>query len=283
MKYTNINENKIIEEKENKILSFLYKSFFGRLILKFVTCRCISKLAGLFLNSIFSKFMIKKYIKKYDINLKHFEKNNYKSFNDFFIRKLKKIDSFSNNKDFISTAESKIMAYTISKDLVIDIKNSKYTIEELIKEKELSAEYSGGLCIIYRLQPNNYHRYIFIDKGNQKKFKTIKGKLHTVNPIVYDYYKVFSENTREISILNTTNFGKIIQIEVGALCVGKISNNNKLKFNKYDEKGFFEFGGSTIIQLIEPNKIVLNRKIINNTKNNIETKVNIGQVIGNAT
>lgn len=283
MKYTNINENKIIEEKENKILSFLYKSFFGRLILKFVTCRCISKLAGLFLNSIFSKFMIKKYIKKYDINLKHFEKNNYKSFNDFFIRKLKKIDSFSNNKDFISTAESKIMAYTISKDLVIDIKNSKYTIEELIKEKELSAEYSGGLCIIYRLQPNNYHRYIFIDKGNQKKLKTIKGKLHTVNPIVYNYYKVFSENTREISILNTTNFGKIIQIEVGALCVGKISNNNKLKFNKYDEKGFFEFGGSTIIQLIEPNKIVLNRKIINNTKNNIETKVNIGQVIGNAT
>lgn len=282
MKYTNINENKIIEEKENKILSFLYKTLLGRLILKFVTYRCISKLAGLFLNSIFSKFMIKKYIKKYDINLKHFEKNNYKSFNDFFIRKLKKIDSFSNNKDFISTAESKIMAYTISKDLVIDIKNSKYTIEELIKDKELSVEYSGGLCIIYRLQPNNYHRYIFIDKGNQKKFKTIKGKLHTVNPIVYNYYKVFSENTREISILNTINFGKIIQIEVGALCVGKISNNNKLKFNKYDEKGFFEFGGSTIIQLIEPNTIVLNEEIINNTKNDIETKVNIGQIIGNA-
>ena len=258
MKYTNINSNKIIDEKENKMLSFLYKTFLGRILLKIATCKLVSKIAGLFFNSIFSKFMIKRYVKKYNINLEVFEKKKYKSFNDFFIRKLKKIDAKCENTDFIATAESKIMAYEIDKNLIINIKNSQYSIEELIRDSQLSNQYAGGLCIIYRLQPNNYHRYIFIDNGKQKKLKKINGRLHTVNPISFEHYKVFSENTRETSLLVTENFGNIIQIEVGALCVGKISNNNKTNFNKFDEKGYFEFGGSTIIQLIKPNKIELN-------------------------
>lgn len=281
MKYTNINDNKIIEEKENKSLFFLYKTFFGRLVLKLLTCKWISKIVGIFFNSIFSKFMINRYVKKYNIDLDLFEKDKYKSFNDFFTRKLKIINSNTADSDFISTAESKILAYKINKDLIFNVKNSKYTIDELIKDTELANQYAGGLCIIYRLQPNNYHRYIFIDNGTQRNLKTIKGKLHTVNPISFEHYKVFSENTREVSLLYTKNFGNIIQIEVGALCVGKISNNNKITFNKSDEKGYFEFGGSTIIQLIEPNKINLNKKILNNTKNNIETLVEIGQIIGN--
>lgn len=281
MKYTNINDNKIIEEKENKSLFFLYKTFFGRLVLKLLTCKWISKIVGIFFNSIFSKFMINRYVKKYNIDLDLFEKDKYKSFNDFFTRKLKTININSTDSDFISTAESKILAYKINKSLIVNVKNSKYTIDELIKDTELANQYAGGLCIVYRLQPNNYHRYIFTDNGTQKKLKTIKGKLHTVNPISFEHYKVFSENTREVSLLYTKNFGNIIQIEVGALCVGKISNNNNITFNKYDEKGYFEFGGSTIIQLIEPNKINLNKKILNNTKNNIETLVEIGQIIGN--
>ena len=77
-------------------------------------------------------------------------------------------------------------------------------------------------AIIYRLSPSDYHRYIFCDNGTQKHIRKINGKLHTVNPIVYDKYKVFTENYREITELDTENFGKILQVEVGALCVGKL-------------------------------------------------------------
>ena len=110
--------------------------------------------------------------------------------------------------------------------------------------------------------------------------KKINGKLHTVNPIVYDKYQVFTENKREVSFLKTTNLDEIIQIEVGALCVGRIKNRDIDEYKRYDEKGYFEFGGSTIIQLFKKNIIDIDKKILNNTKENIETQVSIGDVIG---
>lgn len=281
MKYKKLNENIILEEPKPKSLIFLYNTYLGRLILKIITLPTISKIVGNLLNLKISNILSKKYIKKYNINLQEFEKQNFNSFNHFFTRKLKSLNTTSKDTDFIATADSKLTCFDISDDLILNVKNTKYSITELLQDENLAKDFHGGQCLVFRLAPNDYHRYIFIDNGHQEKYKKIKGKLHTVNPIVYDKYKVFSENSREISILHTEHFGKIIQIEVGALCVGKISNYNKLKFNKYEEKGFFEFGGSTIIQLIPKNKIILNHEIIENSKNNIETKIKIGDIIGN--
>ena len=224
--------------------------------------------------------MIKPFIKKHNIDITQFENEKNKSFNDFFTRKLKNTNFKSKKNDFISTANSKISCYEISEDLLINIKGSKYSIQELVKDNKIAKDYKKGTCLIYRLSPADYHRYIFCDNGTQKYIRSIKGKLHTVNPIVYDKYRVFLENYREVTELYTENFGKIIQIEVGALCVGKIVNYNLKKYNKYDEKGYFEFGGSTIIQLIKKDKIKINNQIIENSRNNIETFVNIGEIIG---
>ncbi len=160
-------------------------------------------------------------------------------------------------------------------------KNCKgqYTLEELIKE-QVSPEYEGGTCIIYRLEPKDYHHYIFNDDGIILSNKKINGKLHTVNPIVYDKYKVFTENKREVTTMKTTHLDNIIQIEVGALCVGRIKNREVMQFERYEEKGYFEFGGSTIIQLFKKGIVDIDQEILNNTKEGIETQVTVGKVIG---
>ena len=183
-------------------------------------------------------------------------------------------------KDFIANCDCKISVYKIDDNLILNVKKSKYNIKELIKDEKIAKEFSEGYAIVYRLEPSNYHRYIFIDDGEISSHKVIKGKLHTVNPIVYDKYNVFTENTREVSVLETENFGKIIQIEVGALCVGKIVNHNVSNFKRYDEKGYFEFGGSTIIHLIKKDSVEIIDELLNNTNENIETRVNVGDIIG---
>ncbi len=279
MKYKYYRQEQLYEEKPSGSLDFLYNNAFGRFILLLIKNRFISNIVGSYMNSSLSKPMIKKYIKKYNIDMNLYKNEYYGSFNDFFKRELKEIKRTNNHDDLISICDSKISVYNIEQSLILNIKNSKYTLEELIKE-QVSPEYEGGTCIIYRLEPKDYHHYIFNDDGIILSNKKINGKLHTVNPIVYDKYKVFTENKREVTTMKTTHLDNIIQIEVGALCVGRIKNREVMQFERYEEKGYFEFGGSTIIQLFKKGIVDIDQEILNNTKEGIETQVTVGKVIG---
>ena len=126
---------------------------------------------------------------------------------------------------------------------------------------------------------DDYHHYVFPDDGRVKSSKYINGKLHTVQPISQERYKIFHQNSREITFLECDNLGDVCYIEVGALLVGKIVNEAKVEFKKGEEKGHFEFGGSTVILLINKD-IEINDKIIENSKKGIETIVKLGQYIG---
>lgn len=267
--------------KESKALIFLYKTIPGRILLKIINKRPISKMFGVVTNTKISKLYIKHFIKKNNIDITRYEEKNYKSFNDFFTRKLKDYKpqkNISKNK-LISPCDSKIMFYEIEKDLTINVKNSKYNINNLIKE-ELPNEYIKGVCLIFRLSPNDYHRYHSFDNCKILNNKKISGYLHTVNPISYSNYQVFCENQREVSLLKTENFDDVYQIEVGALNVGKIHNTTKNKLKRYEEKGYFSFGGSTIILLFKKDIIEIDNDIVNNSKINIETKISYQEVIG---
>lgn len=110
--------------------------------------------------------------------------------------------------------------------------------------------------------------------------KKIDGSLHTVRPIAFKNHKVFIENQREITLLETENFQRIIQIEVGALFVGRIKNKDIKNFKRGQEKGYFEFGGSTVILILKENVNIFD-EILKNTKNNKETIVKCAEKIGN--
>lgn len=279
----NRQKNIYYKEPKNKSLNFLYCNFLGRIILKIAILKPISVLGEIYMNSFFSKYKIKGFIKKNNIDMSDYPKIKYKSFNDFFIRRIKNNARLiaKDKAVLISPADSKLTVYKINNDTILNIKNSKYSINEIIKNDALALEYQNGYALIFRLSPTDYHHYCFIDDGIVLNNKKIKGVFHTVNPIVYDKYKVFSQNSREITLLDTKKFNKVVYIEVGALMVGKIKNIPCIKkFKKGDEKGYFCFGGSTIVLLFKENMIKLDKDILSNSQKGIETEVKLGEKIG---
>ena len=273
--YYDLKTKKTIETKELKSLNFLYNNVIGRIILKVATTHLVASIYASYMNSKLSKHKIKKFIKNNNINMEEYEKEEYKSFNDFFKRKIKDKKRIIND-GLISVCDSKLSVYKINKDSSFKIKNSIYTIEELIGEKNTNFEYA----LIFRLCVDDYHHYVFPDDGKVISQKYIKGKLHTVQPIAFKKHKVFNENSRCITYLDCKNLGKVCYIEVGAMLIGKIVNEEKTKFKKGEEKGHFEFGGSTIVLLVEKNKIDINQTILDNTNKEIETIVKLGDYIG---
>ena len=282
MKIKKRNDNKIIYKNHSNLVKFLYNTIIGRCFLKLLINKYISKLGGFFLNSKLSIFIKNKVIRHNNIDMSIYEDIEYNNYNKFFTRKLKR-EYLNINQDkniLISPCDSKLTILRINEHNSFKIKNSIYKLEEIINDPIIN-EYKNGYLLIFRLEVDDYHRYCFIDDGKINKYQYIKGKFHTVQPIVYDHYKVFHQNTREWTILKTNNFDNIIQVEVGALLVGKIVNNKKINsFNKGDEKGYFEFGGSTILLFIKDNIINFDQDILDNSKNNIETIVKYGEKIG---
>lgn len=274
---------KVVSDDPKKGLSFLYNTKLGRIILKpLVANKLLSTIVGHILDSKLSCLIIKPFIRKNKIKIDDFERKKYYSFNDFFIRKIKpeKRNIIKDKNAFISPCDSKLTVYNINDETMFKIKNTIYSVSSLIMDNALANEYINGYALVYRLSPEDYHRYCFIDDGEVTKNYKISGKFHTVNPIVYDKFEVFKENTRECTIVKTRNFGQLMYVEVGALLVGKINNHDVFKFKKGEEKGYFMYGGSTVIILIKRNIVKIDSDILENSKNGYETYVRFGEKIG---
>lgn len=271
------------ELKTPKSVKFLYNTLIGNVCLYFLTQRWISKLVGKYLDSKLSKRRIKKYIKKNNIDMNQFEEKEYVSFNDFFTRRIKKEKRPFNYElnCLIAPCDGKMTVYQINANSKFSIKGFDYDLETLLQNKELADKYQNGLCIVLRLAVEDYHRYFYVDDCEKEENVFIKGKLHTVQPYALTKRKVFSENCREYTIMHTQNFGDITQVEVGAMMVGRIVNyHHKGNFKRGEEKGKFEFGGSTIVMLIEENKVELDEEFFTNTYMGAETFVLCGEKIG---
>lgn len=261
-----------------KVLDFMYNHALGRVILFFAVMPFTSKIGGLLESTKLSTLKINKFIKKNNIDMSLYEKRKYRSFNDFFTRK--KLDlSFDEEKThFISPCDSKLRVYKVSKDLTVTIKNNVYTLNELLHNDLDYDKYKNGNVMIFRLAVDNYHRYCFIDEGRVMHSYHIKGKFHTVSNIA-ERHHVYAHNSRVVSLIHTKNFDDIIYVEVGALMVGKIVNHDISKCHKGEEKGYFKFGGSTVVVITQDN-IKIDADILKNSAKEIETKVNYGEKIG---
>lgn len=268
-------------KKESPAVEFLYGTPLGRAVLKLITRPAFSEFMAVYLNSAFSKWLADVYIKKYGISLDECVKKTYPSFNSFFIRKKKKTVFDRAPDSLISPCDGYLSAYKIDAGLSFTVKRAEYNIGSLLNDKAAAQRYSGGVCLVFRLAPHNYHRYIFIDSGFVRKSVSIRGVLHCVRPIAYENFPVYHQNSREYTVIQSESLGAYIQMEVGALLVGKIRNRPNIKrVSRGMEKGCFEFGGSTIILIFEKDKVALCDEIIKNTENGRETPVKIGQKIG---
>lgn len=272
------------EGKQDRMLKKLYGNIFGRILLKPLTKPFISKLAGVFLSSKVSCMLIKSFIEKNNIDMRLYEEADYKSYNDFFCRKIKTevrpVDFTP--KSLISPCDSKLTVLKITDDTRFVIKQTEYSVASLLQNEALAQEYKNGYVLIFRLCVDDYHRYCYIDDAEKEKTVTIQGKLHTVNPIANDYFPIYKENTRTYSILHSKNFSDIVMMEVGALLVGKIVNhhNDSVEVKRGEEKGYFEFGGSTVVVLLKENTAVIDEDILKNSEEDYETVVKYGEKIG---
>lgn len=274
-------EGNLDYDKEGKLVNFLYGSVIGRCLIKFLSLSFISKLIGLFLSSRISKILIKPFVKKNKIDMSVYENIKYKSFNSFFVRKKKKIDYVKDMNVFISPCDAKLTVYDVNEYSCFEIKNSFYSVKDLLNDDEIYKNYIGGKALVFRLCKDDYHRYHYVDDGSQEDNYFVRGVLNTVRPIAYRKCKVFKRNSREYTTLHTKNFGDIVEVEVGATLVGKIKNkHDNYKFKKGEEKGMFLFGGSTIVLLVKKDAVVIDRDILNNSVRNIETRVKCGEKIG---
>ena len=270
---------------QDRFLRLLYGTAPGRFAVKLLTKPAVSKLGGVILKSPLSRPFIGPFVRKNQIDLKLYEGVPYRSYNDFFIRRIKKenrpFDPESSH--LVSPCDGKLTVLPISKEGQFCVKHTLYTAESLLKNKGLAKRYEGGLALLFRLTVDDYHHYFYVDSGRKSRNVTIPGLFHTVNPTANDVYPIYKENTRQYSLLKSDHFGTLLMMEVGALMVGRIVNlHEAAQVSLGEEKGFFEFGGSTVILLFQADRIQVDEDILNNSREGIETIVKAGERIGKA-
>lgn len=270
--------------KESLSLRFLYGTAPGRVVLKALIHPWISKAAGCYLSSRFSKWLIPGFKKSNQIDMAGVivPEGGFSCFNDFFARR-REAESISIKKgQFISPCDGFLRAVKIEDKTVLDVKHSVYSVEDLLADGELAERFRDGVALVFRLTPANYHRYCYPVTGTVTTMRQIDGKLHCVRPIALRTVPVFVQNSREYQVIETKEFGSVVQMEVGALLVGKIKNHSLYEecpeVYMGQEKGYFEFGGSTIIMLFEKDKMVLDERWCGEE----EVSIRLGEVVGKA-
>lgn len=270
-------------------IDILYNTKPGKIGLELMIKRkFLSRLAGLYFDSGLSKARIKPFIDDLNIDMNECSSNynDFKSFNEFFVRKLKPDARPFNTDDsvLISPGDGRMQAWmNIDMEKLVQVKGSYFTLRELVGDDAVANRYKGGCYVILRLCPTDYHRFHFIDKGVCSETQKIKGAYYSVNPsALYNIPRVFCRNKREYSILYSENFGDILYMEVGATFVGSIIQTYKPEtiVKKGDEKGYFKFGGSTVILFFKKDTIVIDDDIVEQTLEGFETSVKAGEKIG---
>ena len=268
--------------QDSGFLRFLYGTVPGRMLLQPLTAPQITRALGHLMDSPMSSCLIRPFRRMCHISLDDYEKTKYRTFNDFFTRKIRpsarQIDETPSI--LVSPCDSKLSVYEISKESTFKIKHSLYSVETLLRSSRLAARYAGGYCCIFRLSVDDYHRYHYIDTGVRTRYVRIPGELHTVMPIALEYEQIYHRNTREYAVMRTENFGNVLMMQVGAMLVGRIRNRDARTFRRGDEAGCFDYGGSTVVLLFERDRVHLREELITRTLEGYETIVKMGQVIG---
>ncbi|MGL4566957.1 MAG: phosphatidylserine decarboxylase [Fusobacteriaceae bacterium] len=287
-------ERKTGELKQEQVpgesfLKFLYYNPFGELSLNSVVKRkLLTAFYGRQMDSKKSVEKILDFVKNTGIDMSESKKTvgEFKSFNDFFIRELKEgmrpVDM--NENALTSPADGKIFVYEDMDDLKkFFVKGDEFSLKEFLKDESLAEKYRGGVFMIVRLSPVDYHRFHFPAEGYISSSSLIKGYYYSVSThAIRKNFRIYMENKREYSILKTENFGDILMSEIAATMVGGIEQSYKPNsfVKKGAEKGYFYFGGSTCILLFEKGKVQIDRDLLENSQKGIETKVYMGEKIG---
>ena len=238
-----------------------------------------------------SKSKIPDFIREYELDVSEFASpsNSFKSFNEFFSRKLKMdarpICEGSQNLSF--PADGRHLGFSnLARTSSIFVKGQSFDLPSLFQSKELAEPYENGSLVISRLCPVDYHRFHFPIDGQASPPKLINGFLYSVNPIALrKEIAIFWQNKRYLSFVETKSTGRVAQFLVGATCVGSVSFTANLPHAvvKGEEFGYFSFGGSSVLTLFEESKVSLSPDLLEHSSNGIELYARMGDQMGSLT
>ena len=158
-------------EGQDRFLRGLYGTRGGRVCVKLLIQPWVSKLGGRVLNSRLSRVGIPRFIEKNKIDMSQYEERSFRSYNDFFMRRIKpemRPVSMEATR-LISPCDSRLTVHEITESSCFAIKGTMYTMESLLRDKALARVYDGGTLLLFRLTVDDYHRYCYVDSGQKSK------------------------------------------------------------------------------------------------------------------
>lgn len=245
----------------------------------------------------FTTYMIKKFVKHYNVDVAEASKpiDDYKTFNEFFARELKKnarpLDE--GEKSAVFPADGTVSELGDIKDeMLFQAKNHYYTTAALLADDDEAKTFKDGKFITIYLSPKDYHRVHIPLAGKLLKMTYVPGEAFSVNPRNAEYIpELFARNERVVSIFETA-VGKMAVVMVGATIVRSISTSwagivtpnswgelnsitydeQEISFAKGAEIGKFMMG-STVICLFEKGALKFDENLAAGSPTVVRTKM----------
>lgn len=271
-------------------LRWIYETGSGKCALETVAKRpFFSRFYGWRMRRAKTAARVAPFIETYGLDENEFADpaSSFRSFNEFFYRKLKpEARPIAGGEDnVVFPADGRHLAVPdVSAMEQFFVKGQKFDLKKLLGDVALAGRYAKGTLVLSRLCPVDYHRYHFCASGEASEAKLLNGSLYSVSPLALRrQLAYFWENKRMLTELETERFGGVLCLEIGATCVGTIEQTFAPgSVGKGDEKGYFAFGGSATITIFEPGKIRLADDLAEQSAEGVELYARMGDVMGSA-
>jgi phosphatidylserine decarboxylase len=270
-------------------LRFVYENPLGKVALHTLVKRAaFSKWYGSRMDAPASAARIAPFIEQFGVDVSEFADSaeSFRSFNEFFYRKLKPSARpvVEDEKAIALPADGRhLVIPDVSQCPDFLVKGSRFNISALLADSSLASRFEKGSVLISRLCPTDYHRFHFPFGGIAESPRLINGPLYSVSPIaLMKRPTIFWENKRYRTRLRTQTLGEIVFLEVGATCVGSVVHTATPGqiVQKGDEKGYFRFGGSSVITIFEAGRVRFSDDLLAQSAEGREVYARVGDIAG---
>jgi phosphatidylserine decarboxylase len=269
-------------------LRWFYQSRLGYLLTLFCARRAsFCRLCGWWQERPSSCRRINPFAARYGIDLDEveFPPDQYPSFNAFFARRLKPgARPFVQAPEVLcAPADGKVLVHPcLGEGALLPVKGACVPVAQILGSEEEARPYAGGAALVVRLAPYDYHRFHFPDSGRAGPARHLGRKYHSVNPLALERVpRIFALNWRALAFVDSDHFGRVAYVEVGAFAVGSVVQTYAPgPVARGQEKGYFQFGGSTLVLFFEAGRVVFDEDLVSDSAQGLEVHVRTGSRIG---
>ncbi|HUF63318.1 MAG TPA: phosphatidylserine decarboxylase [Verrucomicrobiales bacterium] len=270
-------------------LRWTYETAPGKLFLRLVVRHPVfSKFSGWWMDRSVTRKRIPGFVDRYGIDASEFvdRLDAFPNFNSFFARRLRRenrpVDPEPGHAVF--PADGRHLGFPdLSVVQSVFVKGQRFDLTALLGDAEAARRYASGALVLSRLCPIDYHRFHYPVSGVAGAPRDIRGSLYSVNPVALRRNLGYLwQNRRFVTRMQSDLFGEVLLMEIGATCVGSIVQTRPAggPVAKGLEKGYFRFGGSSVLTFFEPGRIELASDLAEHTGAGKELYAHMGDVMG---